>query len=221
VSPLSRKWTLAAERIPPDQKQTGSLVVQDELWDPSWGQPGVLVQDPESGTYRRKDIAEALGPFFPSVSQSEKETYPYPLHLSDRFWQLYAEDVTQFVDSAHRFADMVRALGSSKAANQMTAQERSEFEVSTRALAALTANANPTIHRRADGSLGRQWMSTSLLASYATMALLDARDGLLNVCDNCGRVFVSSAGRARFCSPRCRKSSLQREWRARKAKGNE
>ena len=65
-----------------------------------------------------------------------------------------------------------------------------------------------------DESLRLQLVHTSLISAFASMVLMDAESNLVNVCEKCERVFVSSSGRAKFCSPRCRKAVMQRNWRA-------
>ena len=37
-------------------------------------------------------------------------------------------------------------------------------------------------------------------------------------CPNCGRTFRSSHHRVKYCSTKCRRTTLQREWRARKGR---
>jgi hypothetical protein len=219
------KWTerkvpvgsnLEAILLPQDHRPVGGLV-PEEFWDQKWEKPQALLQDVDSDVYYHQSIEDALGRFFPSVPKPERETYPYPVPASDEFWKLYAENRNDFVQCARHFADIVRALGRLKPADQMSDAETSRVLHASGALQSLAAHTKPALCAKNDGTFFHQWLPTSLIASYAMMALLDLAQGLVNVCDNCGRVFVSSAGRARFCSARCRKTSLQREWRARKA----
>ena len=70
-----------------------------------------------------------------------------------------------------------------------------------------------------DGMVQR-WASPSFFASLAMMILQDvAGKTRPRICRTCGRVFVSSAYQARYCSPRCRHTMNKRVFR-RKAAGN-
>lgn len=213
---------LAALTLAPAEKETGGLVPR-ELWDEDWEPPGVLIQDPGSSIYSRLSIADVFGDFFPSIHKEELETFPYPLPSSDEFWSLYAEPWPRFIGQARLFATLARTLGKVKPLQESTQEEKRISAEAVAVLKSLVAQTTSTLYLRDDGTLGHELMSTSLMASYAMMLLIDAARGLVNACFNCDRVFVSSAGRAKFCSPQCRKSSLQRGWRARKATmwGNE
>jgi hypothetical protein len=203
--------------LPEEQKPAGGLAPR-QYWESDWEAPGVLLQDHDSGLYRRAPLAKAMKDFFPSVPAPELETYAYPVPISDAFWRLYAEDTNQFLRCAFDFADAVRALGGMKPSDEMTELEKQSIIRATGRLQALAAGTAPALYARKDGTFFHQWVSAALIGSFALMVLLDAARGLVNVCGNCGKVFVSSAGRARYCSARCRKTSLQREWRARKGR---
>jgi hypothetical protein len=58
-----------------------------------------------------------------------------------------------------------------------------------------------------------KWVTSSLLASLATMMLEDLTYGRALLCAGCGRPFVSGAYQARFCSVRCRWAVQKREYR--------
>ena len=119
--------------------------------------------------------------------------------------------------SAYAFASVVRRIANIKPINELSDVEQDQIIGAREELMLWASQVNPALNIRRDGTCTKEWVSTCLMASYAMMALLDAASGLLNACDNCKRLFVSSAGRARFCSTRCRKTALQREYRSRKA----
>lgn len=199
---------------PAEQQPIGSLVPK-ELWDPHWGQPEVLLQDAVSGEFYRQKASETFADFFPSIPDPDRETLSCPVPGSPEFWRLYAEDRDQFTRAVMSFAAMVRRLGRPIDASNFADRE----EVQT-ALSELQRWAGPTYFTLRLGSAGGfvpGRMISSLLSAFAAMALLDVAQGLLGVCANCDRVFVSSAGRAKYCSPRCRRTSIQRDWRARTA----
>jgi endogenous inhibitor of DNA gyrase (YacG/DUF329 family) len=201
--------------LPPDSKPVGRLVPRS-YWNPDWEEPGVLVQEARNGKFSRRRL-EHLGQYFPSVPPVDRDVYRYPLPLSEDFWRLYAENADEFLDATRRFGGYVRTLGRYRTSETSPDEtNRNDLEVAIAALRALAAQTAFTFRGGSFGRLTRSWVPTSLLGVYAWMALTDAFDGLLNLCNECGRIFVSSAGRARFCSARCRKSTLQREWRGRK-----
>jgi len=206
--------TFASEQVrqlPPEKRPVGALV-EREFWNGDWEEPGVLEQKLAAGLFVRRGLSEKVGGFFPSVPPAQKETFPYPRPLSPEFWKLYAEKRDELQFWAQRFAEMVRTLGlHSREAGKGGANER--VQEAARKLEALAFPSSPVLQ----GSLREHRTTVSLLGTYASMVLEDAAQGLLNICEECARVFVSSAGRARFCSSRCRKTVLQREWRARKA----
>ncbi len=204
-----------ALELSPAERQEGK-VVHREFWNPTWDKPGVLMQDPDTGKFSNCDL-DVLAEYFPSVSPVDRKVYRYPIPLSEEFWRLYAEDVEQFQKCARRFAHLVRTIAWYQTEERFTPEDQIRFKDATMALRILAAYTISTIGESGDDGFIRRWAATSLISGYALMALLDLTNGLLNVCHECGRVFASSAGRARFCSPRCRKTSLQREWRGRKA----
>jgi hypothetical protein len=120
--------------------------------------------------------------------------------------------LNEFLGWARRFADSVRMIARYPSPGPISSDDLGRIEDAERSLRVLAAHANRLFGTAQGGAL-----SCSLLSCYAWMALWDAANEWLNVCDKCGRVFVSTAGRARYCSGRCRKTCLQREWRQRRS----
>jgi hypothetical protein len=206
---------IQALALPSAEKPIGSLV-PEQYWDSDWEHPHALIQDVFSGKYLRSKLAAACGDYFPSVPDSGKETFPYPLPTTDEFWRIYSEDQSEFLRYAYRFAKAVRAVGRIQPTTEMTDPQKHESVAAITDLGSLAGPTWSACDLKDDGNLIQQLVPTSLISTFANMALLDSMRGLVNVCDGCDRVFVSSAGRARFCSARCRKTVLQRGWRARK-----
>ena len=197
--------------LPFDKKPHGSLVPR-QYWSPDWAEPGVVIQN-ERGLLKRAQLADFMPQFFPSVSNPETHTYPTP--LSSEFWQDYSESIVKFLYAADTFTATLRTLASLRPADEMTDFEKHKVGNAREYLLYLSSQVNPSIGFNKDGSCFRETICTSLLASFAMMVLLDSTRGLLNVCAKCDRVFVSSAGRARFCSARCRNAMMQSERRGR------
>lgn len=146
-------------------------------------------------------LTETWGHFFPAVAKDEQNSYSYPLPLSEQFWSAYGEPLLLF----YRW---VLAL-------EVALEELNQGDLSS--LAALTAPLTPAAVATANGSLSKAWLAPSLLSSLAMMALLDATEGRhSHVCEGCGRLFVSAAHQARYCSQKCRFKVQKRRQRAHK-----
>lgn len=202
--------------LPGDAKPGGGLVPK-EYWSKRFGQPGVIIQN-RFGEIERVPLGEYMGVFFPSISQSERETYPYPNPLSEEFWRWYSEPVDVFLQNAKGFAQAVQRIARIRPLSEISGPEQHELRMARENIMRLAAQAPLALFPEPDGTYKRESITTSLIAACGQMVLQDAQNGRLNMCGNCERVFVSSAGRARFCSDRCRKAKLQREWRARKTR---
>ncbi|HWQ52162.1 MAG TPA: hypothetical protein VN442_00665 [Bryobacteraceae bacterium] len=210
-STAHRYATLETALLPPEEKPRGGLV-PNRYWPNEWV-PGVLLQDLESGIYFNRSVRD-LARYFPDVPDAE--TYLYPAPSSESFAYLYAEDGDAFLGAAFRFADLIRAIASSAAGQSLADTPASQTQLAMDALEVLATGASLTLWSRPHGDITARWRTPSLLAAFARMALLDLAEGWIQVCDRCDRIYVSSAGRARFCSPRCRHAVQRRQWRARK-----
>jgi len=210
--------TLDAMLLPDDKKEVGALVSK-EYWDKGW-EPGAIRREHVSGIYWNSPVGETFRDFFPSVPKDEQETHPYPPPMSEKFWRSYAEREDQFLRIANNFADTVRTLGRARSAGDTMDVSDTEIRQACEYLESIVASVNAGLFVQKDRTLDHHWVAGSLLASFGMMALEDAARGWLNTCSNCSRVFVSTAGRARYCSTRCRKTALQRSYRDRKEKRN-
>ena len=212
--------TMETRLLPTDQKPVGDLVPR-HYWDSRWQLPGVLIEDVKHGSgFSTQSLSSVMPQDFPSVPSSESETFAYPRPASPEFWNLYAEDGDSFVDTIQWFSNILNVLGRMKPASELSEDAQESINRACDALQLLVARVNAAIYTRLDGTFLHQCVPTSLISSFAMMALLDAANEFLKVCDNCDKVFTSSAAKARFCSPRCRNAFQRREWRARKRNGN-
>jgi len=153
-------------------------------------------------------LSETWGNFFPDVPQEEKETYLYPLPLSDAFWHLYAEKVEDFLMGAAVLAQAIRYVNSGD-------------EYGVLFLNSLVSSASMML-RPMKGSFTQEWRAPSLLACFAVMALQDLTQQrrLLN-CETCNTPFVTEAYQARYCSDRCRHTAQKRRYRQRLKEGQD
>ncbi|MDX2168435.1 MAG: hypothetical protein SF182_15275 [Deltaproteobacteria bacterium] len=158
-----------------------------------WRVPGVAVVGVEGGQLW-EPIASAWGRFFPSISEQDRERYPYPRPLSPAFWQHYAEPVADFLKAANALRDYVAALRSESSSVDRTVRpERT-----------------PPVQRRS-GPI------PSLLAMLFAMVDEDVAAGYhADACAQCGSPFLSGNRRTRYCSPTCRNTAIVRAYRHRR-----
>ena len=158
-------------------------------------------------TYRKADsyhpqplvfepLCETWANFFPDVPSDRQETFVYPLPFSEAFWRSYAEPVWAFMN-------WYLAL--------RTATTSVESESGRHCLHALLDGVTPSV----GPNLSQIWLCPSLLASIAMMAHLDQTQGRLTRLCECGKLFVSGAYQAGYCSGGCRLRYQKRRLRAR------
>ena len=83
------------------------------------------------------------------------------------------------------------------------------------AFQSLVRTVRPAILPTPEGSLRQEWLSTSLLGSFAMMALLDLTESRRVLsCKMCGKQFVTTAHQALYCSGTCRYRFQKRRQRA-------
>ena len=157
-----------------------------------WRVSGVAVVSAEGGQLWAP-IASAWSRFFPSVSEPDRERYPYPRPSSPAFWQLYAEPVADFLKAANALRDHVAALRpESSSVDRIARPERT-----------------PPMQRPSGPT-------PSLLAMLYAMVDEDIASGYhAAACAECGSPFLSETRRTRYCSPTCRNTSTVRAYRHR------
>ena len=143
-------------------------------------------------------------------------TYRYPRPLTPEFWRAYAEPVEEFVLAATQLADAIERLGTAKPLNDATDGDRQTLRDGMDKLQSLVRTVTPAVVPTPEGSLRQEWISTSLLGSFAMMALLDLTESRRVVaCESCGGLFVTKAYQARYCSSTCRFRVQKRRHRSR------
>jgi hypothetical protein len=192
-------------------------LVPAELYADHWPEPMVLMHMVADGRWATLPVAEAWGPFFPDVAPDERATYAYPVPESDAFWATYGEPVGWLLGAANQLRGAVLELS----ADPLVVEESPmdfvyRLESAMRALHILLAPVQPSLTVGDAGEFRQTWRTRSLLSSFAMMALLDLTERRrVLTCRPCGRVFVSGAYQARYCSERCRATAQKRAYRAR------
>ena len=158
-------------------------------------------------------LSTTLARFFPAIPVEEQETYEYPQPLSDRFWKLYAEPLQDFLSAARVLREILTALRF-----QRSFRLRHVHAALTGGppivISALMAPIGVGAQMRRGSVRSIDLVSGSLLASLTLMLLEDLAGARALQCP-CGRLFMSRAYQARYCSKRCRWRFEQRGFRKR------
>lgn len=221
----TRGWAIGMDisNPTPDLSLWGQLV--SEEYQPSTGmRPGVLLHSAElyyphgiekakqsaqpimassmageisTSAWKEEPLSLTWARFFPDVPKEERETYMYPAPLTEHFWEIYAEHIEDFVTGALTLYEGV--------------VNRFEEEINS-----LIAPVSMVIRESPEDTFSQEWVSPSLLASFAVMAAQDlTQHRRLQNCENCNKLFVTESYQARYCSDRCRRTSQKRRYRQR------
>ena len=189
--------------------------IEPDFMPVGWPRSGVTIQPLGSSISKREPLSETWAKFFPDIPREASETYLYPSPFSEEFWHRYAEPVDDFVETAGLLLHAVNSFSPSNTAVEDEEENQRRAWVGTEFLNNLVRTVSPTIRPTPDGAPQQDWVSTTLLGSFAMMALLDLTEsGNIVRCENCGKLFVSPAYQARYCSKRCRLTVQKRRYRA-------
>ena len=212
-------------RLDENPNLEGQLVSAGDLREQSPDGYVEILPHTDSFDWQHEPLSKTWATYFPHVPTQDRETHQYPQPLTDGFWAAYAEPIGDFISAAVTLADTIQGLAllrqnppSKLTGNQSLAWQRAHYE-----MAALVnqVSAYPWIPDPKSGSIRLIWASPSLLASFAMMAFQDLAEGKVLACAHCGRVFVSDAWQAAYCSDKCRNTAVKRRYRAKKQKAEE
>ncbi len=207
----------AERHAPRDRPPTPGESIRPEDLRGDWSRPGVIIQPLGSSRYERKPLSETWSRFFPDVPKESAETYRYPAPLSGDFWRHYAEPVEDFVEAAGLLLKAVKGLGAQKPLTEAEEGDRERLWTGIETLHNLVRTVGPAMVPKSEGSLRQEWASTSLLGSFAMMALLDLTESRkVLTCEKCGKLFVTRAYQAKYCSSTCRYTAQKRRHRAKR-----
>ena len=191
----------------------------DESSAAGWVQsPVVIRRAMTSARVTTEPISETWPGFFPSIPMDDRERYEYPHPTERAFWEIYQEPVRDFLDAAHSFTETLMTI----AKGRETKTGASALDDYTLAFHDLNGFAEPArwvVEPASDGMVER-WVTPTLLAGLAMLALQDLRCGRqLRICANetCQNLFGSARYQSLYCSRRCRltvnKRALRRSQR--------
>jgi hypothetical protein len=176
--------------------------------------PSTIVQPLRGAGAVVERLGITWGRFFPTVPALQREVFLYPSPLTEEFWNLYAEPVADFLSGMHALMGLHQAIrlfqSKSRKARRL---QKLQDALTPRHLVAegLLAGVSQALQWNPDRRIRQKWVTSSLLASLATMMVEDLTNGRALLCGACGRPFVSGAYQARFCSVRCRWACQKRE----------
>jgi hypothetical protein len=214
-----RQTTL--RRIPEGWQLGGSSTVISESL-PTAEPAGVTLHGLTS-TETTVESLDSWNRFFPSVrgDQLNDSAFPHPNDPHDeRFWRLYAEPLTDFLEAAEIIADSLLTIATNRQAAKPDYGGVSDHTFAVARLNGCTSSIRLFAKPNTNGTVAIRWRAHTLFASLALMALQDmASDALPRLCAECGEFFVSTAWQSRYCSERCRWAINKRTQRQRKARG--
>ena len=164
-----------------------------------------MIEDLRVPGWKAEPLSVTWARFFPIVPAAEQETYPYPLPGTEAFWRIYEEPVEDFVAAATLFLTAVKFLGEFGVSGDGSQGDNGEIRGRLEILNRLLAPVGPAVGFAEDGAFRQEWRASTLLATYAMMALLDITEQRRPlVCTICGRLFVTKAYQGIYCSATCR-----------------
>ena len=163
-------------------------------------------------------FGETWARFFPSVPHDQRESYRYPVPLTQKFWALYHEPIEEFIDTAALLEEHLTTLAKDReTVPGFTIRSVDNYALAIHALNEYVETVRWHLQQTPDGMVQR-WASPSLFTSLVLMALQDVAGAKRpRICLTCRRLFVSPAYQARYCSVRCRYTMNKRTYRKRAA----
>ena len=199
----------------------GALVERDDLPDARWAQAEVIWRPLNGPGLEVVSASDSWARFFPSIPESDRETYTYPLPNTAEFARLYCEPLTDFRLAAATFRDAVRDIklwiDHTGSAETILPSDRERIERGRRSLHSLLSPIRVGDAFTTDGMVEQSWVAPSLLSSLALMMHQAFQGGTqIRRCKKCRKIFASKAYQKRYCSDKCSWAAEKRRQRARK-----
>jgi len=175
------------------------------------GRPSVILQALRGSVLEVEPLSTTWARFFPDVAVADREMFAYPQPLTESFWKLYAEPLQDFLSAARALRELLAALRFQKSAKLREAHDALAGGPPI-VLNALIAPVGLDAQMKGNSIGSINLVPGSLLASLTLMLLEDLLQGRALQCP-CGKLFVSKAYQARYCSKRCRWRFEQRNFR--------
>ncbi|MCK9463190.1 MAG: hypothetical protein M0R80_26505 [Proteobacteria bacterium] len=193
-----------------------------------------------------KNLQKPHGPpsewerYFPRMNAFDAWSNSRFTLASEPFWNEYGEPVERFLDAAFLLKTTVEALFEHRSrssekwkaklerkakrdkARPVEYDDPDDFDQRMKAMDYLVSRVSTTFELAADGTYNMRWHTTSLLGTFAMMALIDLtqKEGDLARCSKCERFFWQSSDRAVYCTLRCKRAANMRVYRAKAAQAH-
>jgi hypothetical protein len=205
--------------VPDAPELRGELVSEKDL-HPQFPPPGVIIRDLTGEVVRAEHLSESWARFFPDVPAEDAETYEYPTPFSNQFWDAYAEPLDAFIEGAVALSSALQGLSHIRPLAKTSDEDKWRVLRGRNTLHEFAAPARMALGLQEDGRMTQEWVTPSLLSSFAMMALMDLASGQPpHRCEACGTVFVSAAYQAKYCSRKCRNTAQMRRYRKKRKEG--
>ena len=193
----------------------GTLVDSEEtIHSPA----SVIISPLFSGELQERGLGEAIGRYFPSVEGADLDTFEYPTPLSDQFWRLYGESLSEFRAAIGQFVDMVRRLGNQGPLEQLPEDALGDLSRARAELHTLTS-ASPALGIDNDGNFLPKWAFTSLIGAFGFsvwQSLIGGSSVKHCARPRCRNVFLTAQYNRIYCSPKCTQAEQKARQRGRK-----
>jgi hypothetical protein len=209
------------QHFPRMEPVTEGGVVASEWIPPSWPVPSAILE-PDSVTVtsvnevlRPEPLGKTWARYFPTVGREEVETYAYPTPFSEAFWRLYAEPAYDIFFAARLLYQTLDIL-SGQFTQPSEVSREIRIQRASNILTRMAAGVSPALFQHVAGGYRQAFIAPSLLSAFAMMMALDlGRHGRARQCQRCGVPFLPHTPRAKFCSPKCQRTSAQAQRRNR------
>ncbi len=194
-------------------------MVDSEHHSTKWPAPHIVFEGLGSSNVEAEPLRNRWWRFFPDVAEEDAETFEYPTPFTDEFAKAYAEPVGEFKAASRILQGALSNIQHHKPVDALEPGDAETVREGFDLLNSLVSFVHPAVLPVNDGTYQLQWLTHSLFASLAMMALQDLTEHRhLLRCEVCRRLFASSAYQARYCSERCRNTHHVRGFRSRNPK---
>ena len=171
--------------------------------------------------YERKDLATAIGRYFPGVPSSELNTAKYPSPLSDDFWHQYGESIADFRRAVQGMRSILSRLSETGPLEDLPEEAQRTLGEARSELHSLLS-ASPGLGIELDGTFTPKWAFGSLLSMFALAIWQELVSGKsIRHCrrSRCRQPFFARRRNQEYCSSRCRWAEEKARQRSSKPSG--
>lgn len=201
--PLTREWVLTKE---PERR--GEVVAEED----TSLRPSVVLRDQGGVGWVSESLDVTWATFFPSVPVEQRIEYAYPPPISEEFWRLYAEPLSDFYAAAQRLRNALEDLAARGGKKLGTLEQEERVDRGKKVLNSLIAPISPAVITPGEGGLLLRWVSPALLSTLATIAAEEAAKAPVRICarTDCANPFINQHRQTLYCSDTCKQTEAAR-----------